>query len=314
MSMTMELIRHIAGLYSGKAIKGDFTQVYITGNEIWMAQQILALQQVDQATHAEIARVHPEQAEGAPGERDEYTEFKGWLEREKPAGCVGDMERGWMARAALAQSSPAPESAAVLPPFAEKVLAKLRRFYDCASDFESGGVDIGRHWLDLLTQLGLLNRVQRSPALWEISQQGEDLLEAPVAQAGQVPQAWLDVQAERRRQVEVGTFIDDLLERRKLAGITSSRLITNPDGVRLSYAMLRNRWQESRAAAMQAAIDAGDSPLAHRIKQFRFSDIQPKAASEIDDLTDASKLLGHSKEQITKTVYRRVGEVVSPTC
>ncbi|MGD8095634.1 hypothetical protein AAER22_20840 [Pseudomonas aeruginosa] len=75
--------------------------------------------------------------------------------------------------AALAQPSP------VLPPFAEKVLAKLRRFYDCAEDFESGGVDIGRHWLDLLTQLGLLNRVQRSPALWEISQQGEDLLGTP---------------------------------------------------------------------------------------------------------------------------------------
>ncbi|HFX0821111.1 TPA: hypothetical protein ACJYBF_004344 [Pseudomonas aeruginosa] len=85
--------------------------------------------------------------------------------------------QGWQARAALAQPS------AALPPFAEKVLAKLRRFYDCASDFESGGVDIGRHWLDLLTQLGLLNRVQRSPAFWEISQQGEDLLEAPVAQA-----------------------------------------------------------------------------------------------------------------------------------
>ncbi|HCL4400178.1 TPA: hypothetical protein N2D31_005562 [Pseudomonas aeruginosa] len=75
--------------------------------------------------------------------------------------------------AALAQPSP------TLPPFAEKVLAKLRRFYDCAEDFESGGVDIGRHWLDLLTQLGLLNRVQRSPALWEISQQGEDLLGTP---------------------------------------------------------------------------------------------------------------------------------------
>lgn len=41
-AMAMDLIRHIAGLYSGKAIKGDFTQVYITGNEIWMAQQILA--------------------------------------------------------------------------------------------------------------------------------------------------------------------------------------------------------------------------------------------------------------------------------
>ncbi|HFH3466256.1 hypothetical protein [Pseudomonas aeruginosa] len=78
-----------------------------------------------------------------------------------------------MLAGALAQASPA------LPPFAEKVLDKLRRFYDCASDFESGGVDIGRHWLDLLTQLGLLNRVQRSPAFWEISQQGEDLLGMP---------------------------------------------------------------------------------------------------------------------------------------
>ncbi|HCF4018000.1 TPA: hypothetical protein NIE22_002503 [Pseudomonas aeruginosa] len=89
------------------------------------------------------------------------------------AKFTNDAWAGWQARAALAQPSPA------LPPFAEKVLAKLRRFYDCASDFESGGVDIGRHWFDLLTQLGLLNRVQRSPALWEISQQGEDLLGMP---------------------------------------------------------------------------------------------------------------------------------------
>ncbi|MGC3448293.1 hypothetical protein ACPTGM_22225, partial [Pseudomonas aeruginosa] len=92
--------------------------------------------------------------------------------------------------AALAQPSP------TLPPFAEKVLAKLRRFYDCAEDFESGGVDIGRHWLDLLTQLGLLNRVQRSPALWEISQQGEDLLGTPHPSPAQAEKA----EAERLRE------------------------------------------------------------------------------------------------------------------
>ena len=63
-----------------------------------------------------------------------------------------------------------------LPAFAQKVIRKLRRFEACASDGK--GADIGRHWFDLLTQLGLLNRVQRSPALWEITQQGEDLLEA----------------------------------------------------------------------------------------------------------------------------------------
>ncbi len=93
--------------------------------------------------------------------------------------------KAWQARAALAQPSP------TLPPFAEKVLAKLRRFNECAEDSDSGGVDIGRHWLDLLTQLGLLNRVQRSPALWEISQQGEDLLGLDVPEI-EVPDSMIE--------------------------------------------------------------------------------------------------------------------------
>ncbi|MDP5770632.1 hypothetical protein P3801_04865 [Pseudomonas aeruginosa] len=96
--------------------------------------------------------------------------------------CTADASR---ARAALAQPSP------TLPPFAEKVLAKLRRFNECAEDSDSGGVDIGRHWLDLLTQLGLLNRVQRSPALWEISQQGEDLLGLDVPEI-EVPDSMIE--------------------------------------------------------------------------------------------------------------------------
>lgn len=145
----------------------------------------------------EIAGAVKRQAEGAQGERDaaitKFAETCPMTAESAAGGKPYDIELrryyllGWDDRAALAQPSPAPESAAVLPPFAEKVLAKLRRFEECASDFDSGGVDIGRHWLDLLTQLGLLNRVQRSPALWEISQQGEDLLEAPGAQAGRVP-------------------------------------------------------------------------------------------------------------------------------
>ncbi len=122
---------------------------------------------------------------------------------------------GWQARAALAQPSPMrclacggyhgnsglpcpnmrvtaqAQPSPTLPPFAEKVLAKLRRFNECAEDSDSGGVDIGRHWLDLLTQLGLLNRVQRSPALWEISQQGEDLLGLDVPEI-EVPDSMIE--------------------------------------------------------------------------------------------------------------------------
>ena len=111
----------------------------------------------------------------------------------------------------------------------------------------------------------------------------------------------------------MGVFIEGLLERRKEAGIRNSVLITNSTGLRMSYAMLRNRWDEARSDTAKAAETSGDPALADRIRQFQFRDIRPKAASEIDSISDASKLLGHSKEQITKTVYRRVGEVVNPT-
>ena len=66
-----------------------------------------------------------------------------------------------------------------LPAFATKIIEKLQRFNECAQDDQD--VDIGRHWLDILTRMGLLNRVQRSPARWEIAQQGEDVLESYAA-------------------------------------------------------------------------------------------------------------------------------------
>ncbi|WP_462402231.1 Lar family restriction alleviation protein [Pseudomonas sp. Marseille-QA0332] len=78
----------------------------------------------------------------------------------------------------LADAS-APVERDELPPFAKKVLSKLRRTQECFED--SQGTDIGREWLDVLVKLGLLNRVQRSPALWEISDAGDELLEARAA-------------------------------------------------------------------------------------------------------------------------------------
>ena len=80
---------------------------------------------------------------------------------------------GWKVRPLFAEQ---PVPVAVALPFAEKVIAKLQRFEACASDGQD--VDIGRHWFDLLTQLELLRRVQRSPAYWEMTQQGEDALKA----------------------------------------------------------------------------------------------------------------------------------------
>ncbi|EXF95817.1 integrase [Pseudomonas fluorescens HK44] len=113
-------------------------------------------------------------------------------------------------------------------------------------------------------------------------------------------------------QSGLSTFIDDLQERRALNGIKTSTLITNTSGLRMSQQMLRNRWDEAREKAAVKASADGDTALAISIRQFQFKDIRSKAASEIE-LTHASRLLGHSTEEMTKKVYRRVGEIVKPT-
>jgi len=100
----------------------------------------------------------------------------------------------------------------------------------------------------------------------------------------------------------LGLFIEALLERRKLQGVRNSRLITN-EGLRMSWEMLRNRFSEARDKAARKLIADGNADLATKVRQFQFRDIRPKAASEIEDISHASRLLGHSKEEITKRVY-----------
>lgn len=70
---------------------------------------------------------------------------------------------------------------------------------------------------------------------------------------------------------------------------------------------------DAREAAYRQALEDKHFDLAKRIAKFQFRDIRPKAASEIENIEQASKLLGHSEEQITRTVYRRVGERAKPT-
>lgn len=62
-----------------------------------------------------------------------------------------------------------------LPPFANLVIRKLQRFDECTGDGQ--GADIGAQWFDVLSQLELLKRVQRSPGQWQVTEQGEQLLE-----------------------------------------------------------------------------------------------------------------------------------------
>lgn len=105
-----------------------------------------------------------------------------------------------------------------------------------------------------------------------------------------------------------------LLERimRRTSKHLSPFFIINEHGKRMSWPMLRNRWADAREAARVKAEVEKKPDLANRIAQFQFRDIRPKAASEINDLGEASVLLGHSKEGITERVYRRVGAIAKP--
>jgi integrase len=112
---------------------------------------------------------------------------------------------------------------------------------------------------------------------------------------------------------ELGVLVERLLRQRRERGVRNPYLIVTEDGRNVTKAMLRLRFDEARRKAAAAATEALDHKLAADIKAFQFRDIRPKAASEIEDLAVASKLLGHSDKRITEIVYRRVGEIVTPT-
>jgi integrase len=111
----------------------------------------------------------------------------------------------------------------------------------------------------------------------------------------------------------LGVLILRLLEQRKARSVRNPYPIVTEDGRNVTKAMLRLRFDDARKLAAAEAIKDLDQVLSAGIKAFQFRDIRPKAASEIADLANASKLLGHTDKRITQTVYRRVGEVVAPT-
>lgn len=103
------------------------------------------------------------------------------------------------------------------------------------------------------------------------------------------------------------------LEHHRCRGVRTPYLIITEDGRQVTKHMLRLRFDDARDTAIAIAREAGDGVLASSVRQFRFRDIRSKAASEILDLGDASRLLGHTDKRITETVYRRIGEIAKPT-
>jgi len=107
----------------------------------------------------------------------------------------------------------------------------------------------------------------------------------------------------------LGQLIDRL--RQRTGKISSLYLLSRPaDGSPLSIAMVQQQMDKARE---RAAEKAKDPVLKDRIMAAQFRDIRPKAASDHASLAAASDLLGHTQQEITKRVYRRIGKTVLPT-
>ncbi|WP_346659488.1 tyrosine-type recombinase/integrase [Pseudomonas sp. RIT-PI-AD] len=100
---------------------------------------------------------------------------------------------------------------------------------------------------------------------------------------------------------------------RRTAEYASQYLLISKHGKRLTATMLRHRWDDARLKACEVAAVAGDTALVGRIQAFQFRDIRPKAASESKNLDDASMLLGYTKSDITKKIYRHIGVTAKPS-
>lgn len=93
-------------------------------------------------------------------------------------------------------------------------------------------------------------------------------------------------------RTKLGHLIDRLLT--KSTRPMSGELLCTDTGAQLSSKMIRDRFEGARTTAAKKAEEAHNKSLAKRIRGFQFRDIRPKAASEIESLEDASKLLGHT--------------------
>lgn len=106
----------------------------------------------------------------------------------------------------------------------------------------------------------------------------------------------------------LGLLIDNILKRKK----DHNPSLVTINGIGITYAMRRARFDEAREKAFQEALTNNNEELSEQIKKFQFRDLRPKAATDMDDINLASKLLGHTKQQITELIYIRKGQEVEP--
>lgn len=120
---------------------------------------------------------------------------------------------------------------------------------------------------------------------------------------------------DAKLRIEITGALDELLTRikarkTKIEGVRTLALVCNERGQPLLKSAMRYRFDKARNAAASAAKDKAQ---AERLRSIQFRDLRAKAASDVEALDKAQKLLGHTSRDMTEHyVRKRRGEKVSP--
>lgn len=111
-------------------------------------------------------------------------------------------------------------------------------------------------------------------------------------------------------QITIEGKLATVIERiRTRAGVKGLSLLTDPKGQPLkAFGFTRSAFDTARDAAEKEAKELGIE-----FRRWQLRDLRPKAASDMESMAQARKLLGHTTENMTAHYVRqRVGERVSP--
>ncbi|MDM0085655.1 hypothetical protein QTI17_34255 [Variovorax sp. J31P179] len=91
--------------------------------------------------------------------------------------------------------------------------------------------------------------------------------------------------------VSLSAVLPELLARRRAIHATHLMLLSTPGGNRVTARMLRDRYDDARAAAAKKAEETGNPGLGASVRAMYLRDMRKRAADLSDDVESSSKLL-----------------------
>lgn len=105
-------------------------------------------------------------------------------------------------------------------------------------------------------------------------------------------------------EIESSPTLSAILRRRESIKADHDMFLSTSTGRKVTYSMLRARWEEARESAAKKAEANGNETLAKEIRKMFLRDMRKRASDMVETIEEASQLLQHSSIHVTRKHYR----------